>query len=62
MKAYGTKRKDRGCCPGHDKHPKGTYKNRRSKKAHTRDKQVAHGKARSAGHQEINRAQKKTGI
>ena len=25
MKAYGTKRKDRGCCPGHDKYPPDRY-------------------------------------
>ena len=25
MKAYGTKRKDRGCCPGHDKYPLDRY-------------------------------------
>lgn len=25
MKAYGVKRKDAGCCPGHDKYPKWPY-------------------------------------
>lgn len=26
MRAYGVKRKDAGCCPGHDKYPRETYK------------------------------------
>ena len=25
MKAYGVKRKDQGCCPGHDKYPSQRY-------------------------------------
>jgi hypothetical protein len=25
MKAYGKKRKDGGCCPGHDKYPRDRY-------------------------------------
>ncbi|MHA1469535.1 MAG: hypothetical protein ACTSSP_03105 [Candidatus Asgardarchaeia archaeon] len=25
MKAYGKKRKDGGCCPGHDKYPSDRY-------------------------------------
>ena len=25
MRAYGVKRKDAGCCPGHDKYPKDRY-------------------------------------
>lgn len=25
MRAYGKKRKDGGCCPGHDKYPKDRY-------------------------------------
>ena len=25
MKAYGKRRADGGCCPGHDKYPKETY-------------------------------------
>lgn len=25
MKAYGVKRKDKGCCPGHDKYPQERY-------------------------------------
>lgn len=47
MKAYGIKPKDRWCCPGHDKFPKETYRNRRSKKAHTRDTKIAHQVGRS---------------
>lgn len=30
------------CCPGHDKWPDETYKNRRSKKARKRDKAKEH--------------------
>ena len=26
MKAYGVKRKDAGCCPGHDKYPATRYR------------------------------------
>jgi hypothetical protein len=29
MKAYGVRRKDQGCCPGHDKYPDELYKNQR---------------------------------
>jgi hypothetical protein len=25
MKAYGVRRKDAGCCPGHDKYPHDSY-------------------------------------
>lgn len=32
MKAYGVKRKDAGCCPGHDKYPKDRYRNDRGAK------------------------------
>ena len=31
-----------GCCPGHDDYPVETYKNRRSKKARSRDKKKEH--------------------
>lgn len=31
------RRGDCGCCPGHDKYPCETYRNRRSKKARSRD-------------------------
>jgi hypothetical protein len=53
MKPYGVKRKDRGCCPGHDKFPRDTYRNRKSKKAHSRDSQIAHGIARAQEHTHI---------
>lgn len=42
MKPYGIHPHDCGCCPGHDKFPSETYRNRRSKKAHTRDTKIAH--------------------
>ena len=41
MKPYGIRRKDGGCCPGHDKHPTECYGNRRSKKARARGKTLA---------------------
>ncbi len=55
MKPYGVKRKDRGCCPGHDKFPSETYRNRRSKKAQTRDTKTAHKRARAAIRAEIKK-------
>lgn len=51
MRAYGVDRKDRGCCPGHDKFPRDTYNNRRSKKAHARAVRLAHKRARARAHQ-----------
>ncbi len=38
MKPYGVKRKDQGCCPGHDKFPQEAYKmtSRKSRKARLR--------------------------
>lgn len=43
MKPYGVdQRRDQDCCPGHSRYPKDTYKNRRSKKAQTRDTKIAH--------------------
>lgn len=47
MRAYGVDRNDQGCCPGHDKFPADTYRNRRSKKAHRRARTVAHKRARA---------------
>ena len=47
MRAYGVRRKDRGCCPGHDKFPPDTYNSRRSKKARAKAAQLAHGIARA---------------
>jgi len=43
----GVDRRDRGCCPGHDKFPGDSYANRRSKKARARSKTVAHKRARA---------------
>jgi len=34
------------CCPGHDKYPNATYKNRRSTKARARDMAKEHRHAR----------------
>lgn len=38
MKPYGVKRKDAGCCPGHDKFPSESYSmtKRKSRKARLR--------------------------
>lgn len=47
MKAYGVKKKDRGCCPGHDKFPGDSYTTRTSKHAQTRDTAIAHRAERS---------------
>lgn len=47
MKEHGITRKDRGCCPGHDKFPAEAYRSRCSKKAHTRDTRLAHQRARA---------------
>jgi hypothetical protein len=48
MKAYGRKKKDFGCCPGHDKFPSDKYNTKTSVKAHTRDTRLLHKKARKA--------------
>lgn len=47
MKAYGVDRKDRGCCPGHDKFPSDSYNSTRSKKCRARMKRIAHKRARA---------------
>jgi hypothetical protein len=46
MKAYGIKKKDWGCCPGHDKFSDQKYNTRSSEKAHTRDTKYAHRRER----------------
>jgi hypothetical protein len=46
MRAYGVRRADRGCCPGHDKFPRDRYKSNRSLRAHRRARVYAHGRAR----------------
>lgn len=47
MKPYGVDRKDRGCCPGHDKFPPDSYSSRRSHRAHARARRLAHKRARA---------------
>ena len=56
MRAYGVRRQDRGCCPGHDKFPWDTYRSRRSKKAQTRDTKLAHQIARARINESIRQA------
>lgn len=53
MKPYGVKRKDQGCCPGHDKFPYESYGSRVSMKLKRRTDQLAHRRARSWERQEI---------
>ena len=52
MKPYGVKRKDRGCCPGHDKFPREKYNSRRSIRAHRRDTKIAHRIGRRVAYDE----------
>ena len=47
MRKQGIKRKDFGCCPGHDKFPKETYNTRTSLKAKRRTDQIANQRARA---------------
>lgn len=44
-----------GCCPGHDLYPNHTYRNRRSKKAHQRDKKAEHQHVRSIAKNKLRR-------
>lgn len=53
MRAYGVDRKDRGCCPGHDKFPWDSYNSRRSKKAHRKATRCAHKRARARARVEV---------
>jgi hypothetical protein len=53
MKAYGVKRKDFGCCPGHDKFPPTSYNSSRSKKARAKSKVNSHQKARAMLKQDL---------
>jgi hypothetical protein len=55
VKAYGIKRKDHWCCPGHDKFPMDSYRNRKSKKARARDIKQAHSIARACERMETYR-------
>lgn len=52
MKAYGVRRKDAGCCPGHDKYPRDSYECTRS---HARRARLRPAKkhARAEGHREV---------
>lgn len=47
MKGYGVRRKDFGCCPGHDLFPKEKYKSRRSQKARAKGIKMSHQMGRS---------------
>jgi len=40
-------------CPGHNDYPSGTFKNRRSKRARSRDKKLEHKHARSIVSREL---------
>lgn len=53
MKAYGVKKQDNACCPGHSKYSSDTYNGRLSKKAHARDTKYAHSAERSRVKQKI---------
>ena len=55
MQAYGKRKQDEMCCPGHSKFPLDKYNTRTSVKAHTRDTRYAHKRARSENRQEIFR-------
>lgn len=46
MRAYGRRRKDFGCCPGHDKFPTEKYRSRRSTRAHRKRSAQMHQRAR----------------
>ena len=54
MKALGIRRKDWGCCPGHDKFSAETYNNNTSQKAHSRDTKFAHRRARLEDKRKMN--------
>lgn len=56
MKKQGIKRKDSGCCPGHDKFPRETYGSRASKKAKRKTDQLANQRARAWGKIELMKA------
>jgi len=52
MKAYGVKRKDAGCCPGHDKYPQDSYGCTRRTARHARLRSARHS-ARAAARREL---------
>jgi hypothetical protein len=47
MRKQGIKRKDYGCCPGHDKFPREAYGSRPSQKAKRRTDRLANKRARA---------------
>ncbi len=53
MRAYGVDRKDRGCCPGHDKFPADKYASGRSRKARSKANRTAHKRARARDREQI---------
>ena len=53
MKAYGIRKKDWGCCPGHDKFSDQTYNTNLSQKAHSRDTKYAHRRERLLAKNEL---------
>jgi len=55
MKAYGVDRRDRGCCPGHDKFPRDSYNSARSRRAHSKANLIAHKRAWARARIECNR-------
>lgn len=55
MKPEGIKRKDQGCCPGHDKFPSEAYTNRSSQKAKRRTDALAHRRERAWNRAGINK-------
>lgn len=55
MKPYGVKRKDRGCCPGHDKYPPDRYDTKASRKAHSKARHSAHSAERARWKNQLNK-------
>ncbi len=53
MKAYGRRRQEAGCCPGHDKFPDGAYGSRQSQHAKARSDQALHQTARARAKAEL---------
>lgn len=49
------RRGDSWCCPGHDKFPNETYRNKRSKHARARDKRIEHQTVRAIVKRSIKR-------
>lgn len=53
MKPYGVDKQDAGCCPGHDKFSPECYSSRRSQKAHSKARHLAHSRARARNRKEL---------